>query len=111
MGSEEGLYALNVIKNSLSHIPGLGSVFQIHILRELDKLLMITGQQCGASPPRPRGVWGSGPVRLGRGACGAAAWSASAAWPVGQRPGPLRCFKLPAQKSGMKHHILSMGTE
>ncbi|XP_029108972.1 citron Rho-interacting kinase isoform X2 [Scleropages formosus] len=45
VGSEEGLYALNVIKNSLTHIPGLGSVFQIHILRELDKLLMITGDE------------------------------------------------------------------
>ncbi|XP_048875200.1 citron rho-interacting kinase isoform X3 [Brienomyrus brachyistius] len=45
VGSEEGLYALNVIKNSLTHIPGLGSVFQIHILRELDKLLMITGPE------------------------------------------------------------------
>lgn len=43
VGSEEGLYALNVIKNSLTHIPGLTSVFQIQILRELDKLLMITG--------------------------------------------------------------------
>ncbi|KAG1931696.1 citron Rho-interacting kinase [Pimephales promelas] len=44
VGSEEGLYALNVIKNSLTHIPGLDSVFQIQILKELDKLLMITGQ-------------------------------------------------------------------
>lgn len=44
VGSEEGLYALNVIKNSLTHIPGLTSVFQIQILKELDKLLMITGQ-------------------------------------------------------------------
>nr|XP_057910508.1 citron rho-interacting kinase isoform X2 [Doryrhamphus excisus] len=44
VGSEEGLYALNVIKNSLTHIPGLTSVFQIQILRELDKLLMITGE-------------------------------------------------------------------
>lgn len=44
VGSEEGLYALNVIKNSLTHIPGLASVFQIQILKELDKLLMITGQ-------------------------------------------------------------------
>ncbi|KAJ8414747.1 hypothetical protein AAFF_G00022700 [Aldrovandia affinis] len=43
VGSEEGLYALNVIKNSLTHIPGLGSVFQIHILKEHDKLLMIMG--------------------------------------------------------------------
>ena len=47
VGSEEGLYALNVIKNSLTHIPGLASVFQIQILKELDKLLMITGP-CGS---------------------------------------------------------------
>ncbi|KAG1931692.1 citron Rho-interacting kinase [Pimephales promelas] len=45
VGSEEGLYALNVIKNSLTHIPGLDSVFQIQILKELDKLLMITGEE------------------------------------------------------------------
>ncbi|KAI1900711.1 hypothetical protein AGOR_G00052710 [Albula goreensis] len=45
VGSEEGLYALNVIKNSLTHIPGLGSVFQIHILKEHDKLLMIMGAE------------------------------------------------------------------
>ncbi|XP_023696592.1 citron Rho-interacting kinase isoform X3 [Paramormyrops kingsleyae] len=45
VGSEEGLYALNIIKNSLVHIPGLGSVFQIHILKEHDKLLMITGSE------------------------------------------------------------------
>ncbi|XP_076006082.1 citron Rho-interacting kinase [Genypterus blacodes] len=44
VGSEEGLYALNVIKNSLTHIPGLSSVFQIQILKDLDKLLMITGE-------------------------------------------------------------------
>ncbi|KAI5614116.1 citron Rho-interacting kinase-like isoform X10 [Silurus asotus] len=43
VGSEEGLYALNVIKNSLTHIPGLGSVFQIYIIKEQDKLLMIVG--------------------------------------------------------------------
>ncbi|KAF7641910.1 hypothetical protein LDENG_00268490, partial [Lucifuga dentata] len=43
VGSEEGLYALNVIKNSLTHIPGLGSVFQIHIIKEQEKLLMIVG--------------------------------------------------------------------
>lgn len=53
VGSEEGLYALNVIKNSLTHIPGLTAVFQILILKELDKLLMITGesmnsQGCGS---------------------------------------------------------------
>uniref|UniRef100_A0A8C2G8I3 Citron rho-interacting serine/threonine kinase a n=1 Tax=Cyprinus carpio TaxID=7962 RepID=A0A8C2G8I3_CYPCA len=45
VGSEEGLYALNVIKNSLTHIPGLESVFQIQVLKELDKLLMITGEE------------------------------------------------------------------
>ncbi|KAL0979531.1 hypothetical protein UPYG_G00186240 [Umbra pygmaea] len=45
VGSEEGLYALNVIKNSLTHIPGLGSVFQIHILKEHEKLLMIVGDE------------------------------------------------------------------
>jgi len=45
VGSEEGLYALNVIKNSLTHIPGLGSVFQIHIIKEQEKLLMIVGQR------------------------------------------------------------------
>ncbi|XP_051956572.1 citron rho-interacting kinase-like [Xyrauchen texanus] len=44
VGSEEGLYALNVIKNSLTHVPGLDSVFQIQILKDLDKLLMITGE-------------------------------------------------------------------
>ena len=51
VGSEEGLYALNVIKNSLTHIPGLASVFQIQILKELDKLLMITGS-CGFQSAR-----------------------------------------------------------
>ncbi|XP_072288932.1 citron Rho-interacting kinase isoform X3 [Eucyclogobius newberryi] len=45
VGSEEGLYGLNVIKNSLSHIPGLGSVFQIHVVKELEKLLMIVGDE------------------------------------------------------------------
>uniref|UniRef100_A0A8C8CB57 Citron Rho-interacting kinase n=1 Tax=Oncorhynchus tshawytscha TaxID=74940 RepID=A0A8C8CB57_ONCTS len=45
VGSEEGLYALNVIKNSLTHIPGLASVFQIRILKEHDKLLIITGEE------------------------------------------------------------------
>jgi len=44
VGSEEGLYALNVIKNSLTHIPGLGSVFQIQIIKEQEKLLMIVGE-------------------------------------------------------------------
>lgn len=45
VGSEEGLYALNVIKNSLTHIAGLGSVFQIHIIKEQEKLLMIVGER------------------------------------------------------------------
>nr|XP_029133652.1 citron Rho-interacting kinase-like isoform X7 [Labrus bergylta] len=45
VGSEEGLYALNVIKNSLTHIPGLGSVFQIHVIKEQEKLLMIVGDE------------------------------------------------------------------
>lgn len=45
VGSEEGLYALNVIKNSLTHIPGLGSVFQIYIIKEQEKLLMIVGKR------------------------------------------------------------------
>ncbi|TNN77629.1 Citron Rho-interacting kinase [Liparis tanakae] len=45
VGSEEGLYALNVIKNSLTHVPGLGSVFQIHVIKEQEKLLMIVGDE------------------------------------------------------------------
>uniref|UniRef100_A0A3P8W088 Citron rho-interacting serine/threonine kinase n=1 Tax=Cynoglossus semilaevis TaxID=244447 RepID=A0A3P8W088_CYNSE len=45
VGSEEGLYALNVIKNSLTQVPGLGSVFQIHIIKEQEKLLMIVGDE------------------------------------------------------------------
>ncbi|XP_034025609.1 citron Rho-interacting kinase isoform X2 [Thalassophryne amazonica] len=45
VGSEEGLYALNVIKNSLTHIPGLGSVFQLYIIKEQEKLLMIVGDE------------------------------------------------------------------
>lgn len=44
VGSEEGLYSLNVIKNSLTHISGLGSVFQIHVIKEQEKLLMIVGE-------------------------------------------------------------------
>lgn len=43
MGTEEGLYALNVLKNSLTHIPGIGAVFQIYIVKDLEKLLMIAG--------------------------------------------------------------------
>uniref|UniRef100_A0A6I8RN94 Citron Rho-interacting kinase n=1 Tax=Xenopus tropicalis TaxID=8364 RepID=A0A6I8RN94_XENTR len=45
VGAEEGLYALNVLKNSLTHIPGIGAVFQIHIVKELDKLLLIAGEE------------------------------------------------------------------
>lgn len=44
MGAEEGLYALNVLKNSLTHIPGVGAVFQIHLIKDLEKLLMIAGR-------------------------------------------------------------------
>lgn len=53
MGSEEGLYALNVIKNSLTHVPGLGSVFQIHIIKEQEKLLMIVGERARARARAP----------------------------------------------------------
>ncbi|XP_052611109.1 citron Rho-interacting kinase isoform X8 [Peromyscus californicus insignis] len=45
VGTEEGLYALNVLKNSLTHIPGIGSVFQIYIIKDLEKLLMIAGEE------------------------------------------------------------------
>nr|XP_033812460.1 LOW QUALITY PROTEIN: citron Rho-interacting kinase [Geotrypetes seraphini] len=45
VGAEEGLYALNVLKNSLTHIPSVGAVFQIHIIKELDKLLFIAGEE------------------------------------------------------------------
>ncbi|XP_031804564.1 citron Rho-interacting kinase isoform X6 [Sarcophilus harrisii] len=45
VGTEEGLYALNVLKNSLTHIPGVGAVFQIHIIKDLEKLLMIAGEE------------------------------------------------------------------
>lgn len=45
MGAEEGLYALNVLKNSLTHIPGMGAVFQIHLIKDLEKLLMIAGRE------------------------------------------------------------------
>ncbi|XP_053325723.1 citron Rho-interacting kinase isoform X2 [Spea bombifrons] len=45
VGAEEGLYALNVLKNSLTHIPGVGAVFQVHIVKELDKLLLIAGEE------------------------------------------------------------------
>lgn len=48
MGTEEGLYALNVLKNSLTHVPGIGAVFQIYIIKDLEKLLMIAGGR-----PRP----------------------------------------------------------
>lgn len=49
MGTEEGLYALNVLKNSLTHIPGIGAVFQIYIIKDLEKLLMIAGGWPGHS--------------------------------------------------------------
>lgn len=49
MGTEEGLYALNVLKNSLTHIPGIGAVFQIYIIKDLEKLLMIAGGWPGQS--------------------------------------------------------------
>ncbi|XP_044514767.1 citron Rho-interacting kinase isoform X2 [Gracilinanus agilis] len=45
VGTEEGLYALNVLKNSLTHIPGVGAVFQIYIIKDLEKLLMIAGEE------------------------------------------------------------------
>ncbi|XP_015733741.1 citron Rho-interacting kinase isoform X9 [Coturnix japonica] len=45
VGAEEGLYALNVLKNSLTHIPGVGAVFQIHLIKDLEKLLMIAGEE------------------------------------------------------------------
>lgn len=45
MGTEEGLYALNVLKNSLTHVPGIGAVFQIYIIKDLEKLLMIAGRR------------------------------------------------------------------
>lgn len=48
VGTEEGLYALNVLKNSLTHVPGIGAVFQIYIIKDLEKLLMIAGGR-----PRP----------------------------------------------------------
>ncbi|XP_078523777.1 citron Rho-interacting kinase isoform X1 [Lissotriton helveticus] len=45
VGAEEGLYTLNVLKNALTHIPGVGAVFQIHIIKELEKLLFIAGEE------------------------------------------------------------------
>ncbi|XP_061226558.1 citron Rho-interacting kinase isoform X5 [Neopsephotus bourkii] len=45
VGAEEGLYALNVLKNSLTHIPGMGAVFQMHLIKDLEKLLMIAGEE------------------------------------------------------------------
>lgn len=44
VGAEEGLYALNVAKSALTHVPGVGSVFQIHVVKELDQLVMIAGE-------------------------------------------------------------------
>lgn len=57
VGSEEGLYALNVIKNSLTHIPGLGSVFQIYIIKEQDKLLLIVGEWVSIAPSSNNVLW------------------------------------------------------
>ncbi|XP_069475825.1 citron Rho-interacting kinase isoform X13 [Ambystoma mexicanum] len=45
VGAEEGLYTLNVLKNALTHIPGVGAVFQLHIIKELEKLLFIAGEE------------------------------------------------------------------
>uniref|UniRef100_A0A5F8GTB1 Citron Rho-interacting kinase n=1 Tax=Monodelphis domestica TaxID=13616 RepID=A0A5F8GTB1_MONDO len=45
IATREGLYALNVLKNSLTHIPGVGAVFQIYIIKDLEKLLMIAGEE------------------------------------------------------------------
>uniref|UniRef100_A0A8D2J7S3 Citron Rho-interacting kinase n=1 Tax=Varanus komodoensis TaxID=61221 RepID=A0A8D2J7S3_VARKO len=45
VGAEEGLYALNVLKNSLTHVPGIGAVFQVHLIKDLEKLLMIAGEE------------------------------------------------------------------
>lgn len=45
VGTEEGLYALNVLKNALTHVPGIGAVFQIYIIKDLEKLLMIAGEE------------------------------------------------------------------
>ncbi|XP_058896775.2 citron Rho-interacting kinase isoform X4 [Kogia breviceps] len=45
VGTEEGLYALNVLKNSLTHVPGIGAVFQIYIIKDLEKLLLIAGEE------------------------------------------------------------------
>lgn len=50
VGTEEGLYALNVLKNSLTHIPGIGAVFQIYIIKDLEKLLMIAGGRPSVQP-------------------------------------------------------------
>ena len=59
VGTEEGLFALNVLKNSLTHIPGIGAVFQIYIIKDLEKLLMIAG---GRPSMQPRG-WLLGAAR------------------------------------------------
>jgi citron Rho-interacting kinase len=50
VGTEEGLYALNVLKNSLTHVPGVGAVFQIYIIKDLEKLLMIAGLRATTQP-------------------------------------------------------------
>ncbi|KAG8146179.1 hypothetical protein E2320_012557, partial [Naja naja] len=53
VGAEEGLYALNVLKNSLTHVPGIGAVFQIHLIKDLEKLLMIAGKEDSHLPAQP----------------------------------------------------------
>lgn len=59
VGTEEGLYALNVLKNSLTHIPGIGAVFQIYIIKDLEKLLMIAGGWPGHSLSDLDSAWRS----------------------------------------------------
>lgn len=76
MGSEEGLYALNVIKNSLTHIAGLGSVFQIHVIKEQEKLLMIVGECAGL----PLGGGGARPGPDAQSVCASQVTSARSVW-------------------------------
>uniref|UniRef100_UPI00358F69EE citron Rho-interacting kinase isoform X2 n=1 Tax=Myxine glutinosa TaxID=7769 RepID=UPI00358F69EE len=45
VGAEEGLYTLNVAKSALTHVPAVGSVFQVHVVKELDQLVMIVGEE------------------------------------------------------------------
>lgn len=99
MGTEEGLYALNVLKNSLTHIPGIGAVFQIYIVKDLEKLLMIAGGSPAHSPLV--GVYGqywraeshTGDVRVSHWRCAeAASWQqAGAAAP----PSVCLCYARP----------------